>query len=445
MVLPEDFTRQMQAQLDAIQYDAFLHALTDEEAPVSIRLNPNKRIAPPAGSERVPWCPDGYYLRERPSFTLDPLFHAGCYYVQEASSMYLAEVIQQILPYIEGRRLNILDLCAAPGGKSTLLLSQLPEDTLVVCNEIVRSRAQILRENIIKWGAPNAVVTNNQASDFQPAGLLFDLILCDAPCSGEGMFRKDPQTIGEWSLRNVEMCQQRQRSIVADIWPCLRQDGFLIYSTCTYNNKENEENVRWICDRLGAEHLCSRRFMPHLTRGEGLFMAVLRKTSPLQNLPRKEKNNKRGGLNRFAQPNRAHEALLKTWLRNSKPYQFIASHPDTLHACLKVHEEPVSLLLRHLHVLEFGVQLATIKGKEKLQPSHSLSMSNLLNPNAFIQSDIDLQTALSYLRAEAITLSTETPRGYVLLTWKNHPLGFVNNLGSRANNLYPSEWRIRKQ
>ena len=419
MELPKDFIQQMQELLGADEYQEFHRALTQVESPTSIRINPKKKISPPVGSEPVPWCSDGYYLSERPQFTLDPLFHAGCYYVQEASSMYLSEVLHQISKILELHGTKVLDLCAAPGGKSTLLLSQLPEDTLLVCNEVVRNRAQILRENIIKWGYPNVVVTSNEASDFQPLGALFDIILCDAPCSGEGMFRKDPQSINEWSLANVTMCH-----------------GILIYSTCTYNKKENEENVEWICKQLGAELLDSRRFMPHKTKGEGLFMAFLKKTSPADNPAFRHSKKKQ---------TQTYPALLSKWFNNSDPYTLTFETNNTYYAFPQVHSQTIEQLRKYLHIIHYGIQVANIKGKDKLQPLHSLAMSNHLNPNAFPTKEIDIKQTLSYLRTEALTLPPDTPRGYVLLTYQQHPLGFVNNLGSRANNLYPSEWRIRMQ
>lgn len=438
MELPKDFIQQMQEMLGADEYKEFHHALTQVESPTSIRINPKKKISPPVGSNTVPWCSNGYYLSERPQFTLDPLFHAGCYYVQEASSMYLSEALHQISKIRELHDTKVLDLCAAPGGKSTLLLSQLPEDALLICNEVVRNRAQILRENIIKWGYPNVAVTSNEASDFQPLGALFDIILCDAPCSGEGMFRKDTQSINEWSLANVTMCQERQRHILTDIWPCLRTDGILIYSTCTYNKKENEENVEWICKQLGAELLDSRRFMPHKTKGEGLFMAILKKTSPADNHNPVFRHSKK-------KQTQTNPTLLSKWFLTSEPYTLTFETNNTYYAFPQVHAQTIEQLRKYLHIIHYGIQVANIKGKDKLQPSHSLAMSNHLNPNAFPTKEVDIKQALSYLRTEALTLLPDTPRGYVLLTHQQHPLGFVNNLGSRANNLYPSEWRIRMQ
>ena len=248
------------------EYDLLAEALA-EDAPTSIRRNKKKTLSPNLKSQTsnlksqtsnlkpqtspVPWCEEGFYLSERPSFTLDPLFHAGCYYVQEASSMFLSHVLRE---YVK-EPVVALDLCAAPGGKSTLALSELPEGSMLIANEVVRQRANILAENIIKWGNPSCIVTNNYAEDFQAFGDTFDLIICDAPCSGEGMFRKDPDSIGEWSLANVETCWKRQRDIVRDIWHTLKEGGIFIYSTCTYNPLEDEENVAWIAKTLGAEVL----------------------------------------------------------------------------------------------------------------------------------------------------------------------------------------------
>ena len=279
------------------RFNCFMEAF-NEDAPVSIRLNPRALGDCPhcaLAEGEVPWCPEGYYLSDRPQFTFDPLFHAGCYYVQEASSMFITHVLRHVTEELS--LCYILDLCAAPGGKSTAMRTVLPEDSILVSNEPIANRAQILLENITKWGWPNCIVTNNYPRDFRKAKVKFDIILCDVPCSGEGMFRKDPATIGEWSLQNVEKCWRLQREIVADAWECLNPGGLLIYSTCTFNIKENEENIRWILENYDAEPIAVPtkpewnitgsllegfdvpvyRFIPGITRGEGLFMCVLRK------------------------------------------------------------------------------------------------------------------------------------------------------------------------
>ena len=294
--LPQDFTEQTQAIFGDELWNDFLHAM-EEEPPVSIRLNPFRTddTWTVIGGQRVPWCRHGYYLASRPQFTFDPLLHAGAYYVQEASSMFLDEVLRQLI----GNQSPILalDLCAAPGGKSTLLRTAVGADGILVSNEPNGKRAQILAENIQKWGAPGMYVTNNYPVAFSKSGMMFDLILTDVPCSGEGMFRKDEGTIGEWSLEHVLRCSSMQREIVADAWQCLRPGGLLVYSTCTFNTRENEENVKWILENFDAEILPVEtqrewnitgsllpgfaapvcRFIPGRTRGEGLFMAAIRK------------------------------------------------------------------------------------------------------------------------------------------------------------------------
>ena len=296
MKLPSSFTDYTRALLGVEEYEKLAAALEGEQ-PVSIRLNEDKL---PESSfslfrssfRHVPWSTAGYYLDKRLTFTFDPLFHAGCYYVQEASSMFVEQALRR---YVGEGPVVMLDLCAAPGGKSTHARSVLPAGSLLVANEVIRNRSQVLAENLTKWGHSGVVVTNNDPADFSSLTDFFDVILTDVPCSGEGMFRKDPVAVSEWSGENVEICWQRQRRIVTDIWPCLKSGGILIYSTCTYNTKENEENIRWIRDEFGAEVLPleistdwnitgnllsgedfpAYRFLPHRTKGEGFFLAAL--------------------------------------------------------------------------------------------------------------------------------------------------------------------------
>ncbi|MEE3446099.1 MAG: RsmB/NOP family class I SAM-dependent RNA methyltransferase, partial [Prevotella sp.] len=250
-MLPNDFIESTRATFGEALWEQYLGAF-DSGAPVSIRLNRRKATDGIAGNghERVAWCDDGIYLGERPQFTFDPLLHAGAYYVQEASSMFLHHVMKHVL----GKEpLLMIDMCAAPGGKSTLACSLLPEGSMIVSNEPVAQRASILSENMKKWGMPNVVVTNNYPRDIRKTGIMADIVLCDVPCSGEGMFRKDEATIGEWSMKNVEKCSAMQREIVSEAWQCLRQGGIMIYSTCTFNTRENEENVRWISESMDGE------------------------------------------------------------------------------------------------------------------------------------------------------------------------------------------------
>lgn len=445
MTLPIDFQRMMTEHLGKEEYERLAEALA-LPAPTSIRINPQKNAQPSSFHFQlspVPWCREGFFLEERPSFTFDPLFHAGCYYVQEASSMFLAHVLKE---YVNGP-VTALDLCAAPGGKSTLALSELPEGSVLMANEVVRQRANILAENIIKWGNPNCIVTNNYAEDFGAFSDVFDLIICDAPCSGEGMFRKDPASIGEWSLSNVDTCWRRQRDIVQDIWHTLKEGGLFIYSTCTYNPLEDEENVAWIAKTLGAEVLSchplpewgltekNTHFYPHRVKGEGFFISVLRKTASQDGVKmgKKHKADKK--------PSKV-PAELKGWLRDSPAFT-LYEDKDSFWAFPTPHQNLLKQAQHTLKVLHAGIEMATSKGKS-LQPCHSLAMSNHLNSEAFPMVEVDEPQAIAYLRTEALQLPDDTPRGYVLITHQGHSLGFAKNIGNRANNLYPQEWRIRK-
>ena len=365
-------------------WQQYLHSF-EEPTPVSVRLNPFKpaTLSFPLG-DPVPHCKDAYYLNERPNFTLDPLLHAGAYYVQEASSMYLDEIIRKELSTVSCQLSTVLDLCAAPGGKSTLLRAALPDDVKLFSNEPDRKRANILMENMQKQGHPNVVVTNNYASDYKKSGILFDLILADVPCSGEGMFRKDPATIKEWSIQNVMKCQQLQRTIITDIWDSLRPGGILIYSTCTFNRHEDEENIQWIKDNFEAELVVpEKRFIPGVDRGEGLFMAVLRKMST-----------------------------------------------------------DVTIQSQNLKALRILSDGTNVKG-ERPAPPHAEALSIATPEDKYPRVELSREDALKYLHREVLVLPPETPRGYVIVTYRNLPLGFVKNIGTRANNLYPQEWKIR--
>lgn len=450
MKLPVPFISQTQALLGEEEY-AKLECALQEESPVSIRVNEMKSLSHEETSS-VPWCSTGFYLNKRLTFTFDPLFHAGCYYVQEASSMFVEQIIRK---YITDPTVA-LDLCAAPGGKSTHLRSRLPEGSFLVANEVIRNRSQILAENLIKWGHPDVAVSNNDPADFSSLGVLFDLILTDVPCSGEGMFRKDPGAIEEWSPENVTICYQRQRRIIADIWPCLKPGGILIYSTCTYNLKEDEENIEWIKSELGAESLSVEipeewgitgnlagtdtpvyRFLPHKTKGEGFFLAALRKMGEEDIKPLRRKSSKK---NKKEKPLEI-PLQAKQWLQHPEDFE-LERRGDFIIACRKAFVELVNTLRQQLRVVHSGITIGEVKGKDLL-PHQSLAMSNELNTDQFSTYELSYEQAISYLRKEAITLDISAPRGYVLLEYKNIPLGFVKNIGNRANNLYPQEWRIR--
>jgi len=412
MKLPQDFISYTAALFGAQRWERFLHAF-DCPSPVSVRLNPWKRPTEPIFAQTipVPWCQQAYWLPERPDFTLDPLFHAGVYYVQEAGSLFLDHVLRQLI----SSPVMALDLCAAPGGKSTLMRAALPEGSMLVSNEPDRRRANILLENMLKQGHPDVLVTHNYAQDFAKTDWTFDVILADVPCSGEGLFRKDADAVKEWSLSNVHFCQKRQRQILQDIWPCLRAGGLLIYSTCTFNTHENEENVRFIAEELGADILPVstksewqitgsllegwnepvHRFIPGITRSEGLFMAVLRKKGTLT----------------------AHTLLPAAARRHAQNHRLI-------------------------HLLSDGIPPFEQKGKEQI-PSAAQALSLCFSANNYPQVELTLQQAQRYLHRESFALPTATPKGFVLVTYARQPLGFMKNLGDRANNLYPKNWAIR--
>lgn len=390
--LPLDFVRLMHEHYDAATADALCCALDTTEPEVSIRLNPRKISAEEVLNhhpdfEPVPWCPNAFYLPDRPAFTFDPLLHAGAYYVQEAASMYVAKALQNLPLTEESEEVLALDLCAAPGGKSTLLQSLLPEGSLLICNEPIAKRAQILSENMQKWmaglseEAPQVIVTQNYPAEFGTLTGHVDVLLTDVPCSGEGMFRKDEVARQEWSLENVAMCQKRQREILQDIWHVLKPGGLLIYSTCTFNRHEDEDNARWICEELGGELLMERHFLPGRDRGEGFYVAVI-KTSPPAHLRGKGRKD--------------------------------------------------------------GYLLCRGEVDKKLSGLHILYDSSLPSPLRGIEGEaveLSYNEALQYLRHEA--LRVEAPRGPVTLCYRGLVLGPGKGVGNRINNLYPEAWRIR--
>lgn len=451
-MLPTDFIENLHEQLSPIDVQQLCQAL--ESTPVtSIRLNDKiDYLTFECDTDEVPWHEDGYYLSERPQFTLDPLMHAGCYYVQEASSMFVEHILQQYV----SRDSVVLDLCAAPGGKSTLISQYLGKEGLLVSNEVVRQRVFILSENIQKWGNGNTVVTHNQAADFGTRlPNVFDCVLVDAPCSGEGMFRKDDGAIAEWSEDNVEACAARQRKILQDVWDALRPGGILIYSTCTFNQLENENNAQWIANTLGAKVLPvvihpswgivegnpGYHFYPHKTRGEGFYICALQKQNddisgyvrPLDKRLPKFK----------PQPTQPVEQIdvLKTWLKH--PDQWVMRQQDRFIVAYPAkYKDLIHILNKQFICISTGFGICELRGKAPV-PQHALAMLKDVNKNAFNKVELTLDQALSYLRNEALTLPNAAT-GVVMVTYENVPLGFVKNVGNHCNNLYPKEWRIRK-
>lgn len=444
--LPVEFEQRMQSQL-AGSFSDFAKSLKDA-VPVSIRLNAHKHTSSDI-LDKIPWSEYGRYLKERPVFTLDPLLHAGAYYVQEASSMFLEQAFNQSVD--QSKSINVLDLCAAPGGKSTHILSLMNSQSLLVSNEVIKSRATILSENIQKWGSCHAVVTNNDPEHFQRLPGFFDVIVADAPCSGEGLFRKDPATMSEWSTANVALCSKRQRRILSDVWPALKQGGILIYSTCTYNEFENEENLAWlkkeheiefihlkVDKQWGIENVTVNgiegyRFYPHRVKGEGFFISVIRKLG--------EENEVRiKGRSAFTPPSAKILSQLHEWVLKPEEKSFI-NRNEQFQFFPKDKLPEIEFLAKNLYLLSAGTMIATAK-HDKLIPEHPLALSTELNKGNFNNIELELREALQYLRKEPLTLQG-TKKGFSLMSYQNTPLGWANVLDNRINNLYPSDWRIR--
>ena len=441
MKLPEAFIDQLHGLLSD-EWEQLSAAITASEPSVAVRVNDARGIAVPKSVRCVPWCSQGFYLDGRPAFTFDPDWHAGNYYVQDASSMFIAHVIRSLIH----EPVRYLDLCAAPGGKTTAAVQALQPRSMVVANEIVPPRARVLADNVIRWGNPRCVVTSNAPAQVGKLKHFFDVIATDVPCSGEGMMRKDDEAVNQWSTQLVEQCAQRQREILTDAWQALRPGGLLIYSTCTYNRQENEEIADFIVRELGAASIevpieaswnihpaigseCHcYRFMPHRVDGEGLFMAVFRKDGDAsrQDIRMKEKNTKKA------------DEIGKNWL--AKPDEFIITQEDDCYIAVPQDiRREVSALRSSMNVLHAGVELATIMGR-KTAPHHAMALSLAKSNDAFPVCEVDYPMALRYLRGESITI--DAPRGHVLIAHDGAVLGFANNLGNRANNLYPKSQRI---
>lgn len=419
-------------------------ALATTDPVVSIRHNRRKGVGCAPGADMVPWCAEGEYLAERRAFTFDPAMHQGRYYVQDASSMFLTHILRSIAG---SAPVDYLDACAAPGGKTTAAIDTLPYGSRVTANEFVPQRAAVLRENLAKWGYPYVTVTVGDTARFTRYAGRFDIISADVPCSGEGMMRKDAEAAAQWSPALVRQCVARQREIVDNLWPALKSGGYMVYSTCTFNLRENEEMVQYMCERYGAEivgvdvpaewGVCGAlqgdmpvyRFMPHNLRGEGLFMAVLRKPGACESVSdRKPKRSK------AAKPIKLPDACksVRQWLQPEFDCTLECDGGD-VYAVPGVYGSGDELRAR--------IQVGVIKGKNML-PTQQLAMSDMLARGVWPESEVDLTTALRYLRHEAISLPEDAPKGVVLLTYGGAPLGFVKNLGNRANNLYPAAWRI---
>lgn len=444
--LPETLLNQME-QIPSFDRVSFLSA-HQEPAVTSVRLHPLKKGAHFESTATIPWCDEGLYLSQRPVFTLDPLFHAGAYYVQEASSMFLKHVMQTVVGQEKG--LRVLDLCAAPGGKSTLLATCLDETSLLISNEVIRSRATILEENMVRWGYPNTWVTANDPKDLGKFKGYFDIIVVDAPCSGSGLFRKDQRALEEWSESNVQLCSQRQQRILADIWPALKENGVLIYATCSYSIEEDEAILSWLKTSFSVEKinipletewnivqtesegLQGFRFMPHLTQGEGFFISVVRKKEQANSLPSPKFKS-------------IHEAKQESWMNyflKNKSYKLISPNQSDFHAIHPDHEADFHRLKSHVYFRKLGVQLGSPVGKDWI-PSHEVALS--IDRSIEIPSiELNKEEALRFLKKENFEIDVAV-KGWQLITYKEHGLGWIKALGNRFNNYLPKHWRIRME
>ncbi|MHA4810564.1 methyltransferase RsmF C-terminal domain-like protein [Flavitalea flava] len=441
---------------------AFEKVHADARQVTSVRFNPGKVSSfPSAGPgglpetlEKIPWSSMGYYLEERPSFTFDPVFHGGAYYVQEASSMFLEQALQQTVDL--SRQLRVLDLCAAPGGKSTLISSLLSADSLLVSNEVIRTRVNVLQENMVKWGNPNIILTNNDPRDLGRMHNYFDVIVVDAPCSGSGLFRRDPEAVREWSEDNVQLCCQRQQRILADCWPALKQDGILIYSTCSFSRQENEDILDWMMEELQAESYKLQveekwgiiettgkkgaygyRFYPDQLKGEGFFIACLRKPSGEDfSFPK----YKRQAIEKLS---RQEEERMKDWIKQGDTYPVCYfKHNDLVHVLPGPMMEDLFYLQSNCYLKKAGLAAGQLAAKEFI-PEHDLALSILIRKEIPAIS-LTKEEAIQYLRKEEIRTDSGY-RGWALVQYNGYNLGWVKILPNRVNNYYPKEWRILKR
>lgn len=453
--LPKAFESRMKEYLGKVEYERFNSAL-GEDPLTSIRLNPFKKTPPFHLNKRVPWSETGFYLTERPSFTLDPLFHAGTYYVQEASSMFL----EHILHHIQAPRDGVfLDMAAAPGGKSTLIGSYLGQKGFLVANEVIKARTSVLKENIIKWGLGNTMVTQNDPEHFSKLEGFFDLVLVDAPCSGEGMFRKDKEARSEWSNDHVALCAHRQERIMDKAGTLVKGGGYLIYSTCTFNEQENEEILRFICSEFSYEPVqiplesswgivesalelenktyFGYRFYPHKVFGEGFFVTVLKRSEDAYSqAPQRTKDFKHPFIK--LEGKLVKENMIKALeLPQSSSFYTLNGSCFWLNSNFQSHFEYLS---RFLNIKYFGVELGKFY-KTQFIPTHEWALS-IFPKTGFFYFELEEKDAIDFLRKQDISLEG-IPEGWILLTYQQNPLGWIKNLGNRTNNYYPKEWRIR--
>jgi len=453
-VFPPSFVTRLYSDLGAEHAGRLLEVMK-MPPPVTVRINPLKTESPLTElslpfDHALDISRYAYLLKERPVFTTDPLFQCGCYYVQEASSMALENVIASgnIFARSEGEVLKVLDLCASPGGKSTHLLTMLREHpgSFLVSNEVISSRVTVLADNISRWGHANVLVTNNDPADFRRLPGFFDVLLIDAPCSGEGMFRKDERAVAEWSEENVSLCAARQRRIISDAIVSLRPGGTVIYSTCTLNKIENEENVVWMSDEYGMDIVDMKHLYPGEEYGEGLFIAALRSRGNGHSSQFCSKNIRRSAGNSPKKYN-GEVPFIKEGFEVYQKDSLLKSYPSS---CAEMMLQVESLMKTVRSGTGTAVLLSDRRGHVTLIPEPDLAFSEALRRNTdtgggegvFPEVELDGGQALRFMKCEPL-IFPDAPKGYLLATYLGHPLGFVKNIGVRANNLWPSARRIR--
>lgn len=469
MDFPPDFLRHLEG-VPGFDREQFMAAHETQVPVTSIRLNPAKladtslfspvdeqlvSLEGNAHPKRIPWTSYGYYLSLRPFFTFDPAFHAGTYYVQEASSMFLEHVIRSLK--INERSFRLLDLCAAPGGKSTLLQSIISPSGMLVSNETIRTRVPVLAENTMKWGGENVVITNNDPADFAHLPHFFDMMLVDAPCSGSGLFRKDPDAVAEWSLSNVSLCHQRQKRILADVWPALKPGGWLVYATCSFSRQENEDIADWILANFDADSVsvpvdenwgiletrsalkgaAGYRCWPDRTRGEGFYIACFRKIDDAETVRSGMKKRSRQAFSSVG------SSTFLPWLKQLDDLSFFTDR-DQIRFIPGPLEDPLrELLSSPLTIIQSGIAMGK-KIRDELIPHPSLALSNRVSSDV-VSIPLNLVQSLHYLRCEEIHLDPALQRsGWALATYRGWGLGWMKVLKQRINNYYPNEWRIRR-
>jgi len=440
MQWPEAFVKRITSRLGA-ESDMLFQAL--EAAPVTaVNLHPhkfNRALTLPA----LPWNQHGVILTERPAFFLDPWWHAGAYYTQEPGSQLIRAVLDQ-LPLPEEPW--VLDLCAAPGGKSVLIANFLQGRGALLSNEVIRKRVPVLHENLARNGFANTAISSLDPNELGVCPDLFDLIFVDAPCSGEGMFRKHVQASEQWTPELVRFCALRQQRILTDIWPALKPGGFLIYSTCTLNETENEDNLRFLLEQFdaaaveltfphtwnmepGSAPTACWYSWPHKSGSEGFFLGVVQK-----------KQSGKAALAEKPLP-AARVNIPQAWLSDTAPAPHLLpkQQPALMNAAL-------ASLLPSLGKAQQGIVYAgTPLGEwigNKFKPTPELALSVHVNPDSALP--LNLAQAISFLCGDGVLPKTDTP-GWYPLSYEGLGLGWINHLGKRSNNAWPQAWRIRQR